>query len=938
MLPELSRVDELARSLERTEVDGGSAERGSLGPQFSASKAGNVWWVRITGQHPTGSSQPRYYYSWQLVYFERGDGDTGEHLDDTSVEEGTYDGVCPAFETTLNKHVPIDGTAIVPAWLAEDGQTLLFSYPVGASGDTTFEGPVTFEGDVTFDGSTTYNGPTIYNDDGSPYVVVADLDDFDLTSFPVQFLDVTGPFALTGIVAGVHGRRIVLCNVGSAILTLKFEHVGSAAASRICTPYTDHADVLLPPNFWVELQYDATAALGVGRWRVLFVSAIHLYGTDEAIGGLAATETDFAIDQRWPFQVWAPAAGGTRLNSLANGERGQWYWISVADGDDALTITHQDAGSTAGNLINCPAKIDYVVPPCGGCLVFYDGAFWNVVGIASHPSIVLIVNVDIVIPPPPGPNLFAILNAALTAVRTVTLPAASAVKAGTTITVVDKAGNLGSTNYLKIERAGSDTINGTTSKNLTTPYSKVEFVSDGSSKWTYNPAAAGAAASLTNTYIGVGDSGGLLSGSSNYTFVSGLTATTTEQTSGLVGHTVTHYAADAGMPNAPAWKAQRAGGTSASPSDTVAGMYVASLVGALRSTSVWSERARIDMVAASATLCDIYFKTYFGSAWNTALKIAGADGALNLGLLTATRMLSLDSSKNIATKVFDPGTFEARLTLTSGTAVTTSDVTAAGTIYLTPYEGNQVAIYDGTNWEPHTLTEISLSLTLTSGKNYDVFVYNNSGTLTLELSDAWTNDTTRDDALALQNGAYVKSGATTRRHVGVIRASGTNTTEDSLVKRFVVNRANAVDRPLFSCPAYADGNSPTSWTTTSTTYEEANAGTGSKLEFLTLGEEPSDCTVSAVPSVSASQARTGIGVDSTTTATVTTSTSLPTGATNIVGSAFVTYAAILAAGYHYFDFLVAVAAASTATYFADLQRLGSSADPKSSFIKATVRG
>lgn len=139
-----------------------------------------------------------------------------------------------------------------------------------------------------------------------------------------------------------------------------------------------------------------------------------------------------------------------------------------------------------------------------------------------------------------------------------------------------------------------------------------------------------------------------------------------------------------------------------------------------------------------------------------------------------------------------------RLTPTSGTAVTTSDVTGAGTLYFTPYNGSLIALHNGTYWQMHTFTERSLSLTLTSGKNYDVFIYDNSGTLTLELSSAWTDDTTRNDPLTTQDGVLVKSGAPTRRYLGTIRASGSNTTEDSAAKRFVWNMYNREPRYLLS--------------------------------------------------------------------------------------------------------------------------------------------
>ncbi len=76
-------------------------------------------------------------------------------------------------------------------------------------------------------------------------------------------------------------------------------------------------------------------------------------------------------------------------------------------------------------------------------------------------------------------------SAALTAVRTWTLPAASALTAGYAITVEDAFGSATQTNRLKIQRAGSDLIfppNAGTYE-ITTSYQGVTFISDGVSKW-----------------------------------------------------------------------------------------------------------------------------------------------------------------------------------------------------------------------------------------------------------------------------------------------------------------------------------------------------------------------------------------------------------------------------------------------------------------------
>ncbi len=111
---------------------------------------------------------------------------------------------------------------------------------------------------------------------------------------------------------------------------------------------------------------------------------------------------------------------------------------------------------------------------------------------------------------------------------------------------------------------------------------------------------------------------------------------------------------------------------------------------------------------------------------------------------------------------------EGRLTLTSGTPVTTSDVTAATTLYFTPYTGNRIGLNNGSAWQVHTFTELSIAIPATTDTNYDVFVYDNSGTPTLELL-AWSDATTRATAIAFNGGVYVKSGDATRRYLGTIR-------------------------------------------------------------------------------------------------------------------------------------------------------------------------
>jgi hypothetical protein len=73
---------------------------------------------------------------------------------------------------------------------------------------------------------------------------------------------------------------------------------------------------------------------------------------------------------------------------------------------------------------------------------------------------------------------------ALTAARTLTLPAASAYPAGATLTVVDESGACSATSTVTIAAAGTDTVNGAASAVLSAPNSYLALESNTANKWT----------------------------------------------------------------------------------------------------------------------------------------------------------------------------------------------------------------------------------------------------------------------------------------------------------------------------------------------------------------------------------------------------------------------------------------------------------------------
>jgi hypothetical protein len=256
-----------------------------------------------------------------------------------------------------------------------------------------------------------------------------------------------------------------------------------------------------------------------------------------------------------------------------------------------------------------------------------------------------------------------------------------------------------------------------------------------------------------------------------------------------------------------------------------------------------------------------------------------------------------------------PGTCDARLTLTTGVPVTSTDVTGASTIYLTPYQGNMIALYDGSAWVYHTLAEISLALAdLTSGKNYDVFCHDNSGTLVLTLSSAWSTDTARNEALAYQDGVRVLASDHTKRLVGTIRATGATTTEDSLLQGYVCNEAHPVLRKLRVTEATGD------WTYATQAWRPWKNNTNCKVQALFLPGYMVE-VVAGIPTKgdSSNNGRyCGIAIDSDTDLVAEICNSYITG--TVVTSTPASWRGNLSEGYHYIRPMEWSLASGTATY------------------------
>jgi len=272
-------------------------------------------------------------------------------------------------------------------------------------------------------------------------------------------------------------------------------------------------------------------------------------------------------------------------------------------------------------------------------------------------------------------------------------------------------------------------------------------------------------------------------------------------------------------------------------------------------------------------------------------------------------LIALGLGGTIAAQLdFIPG---GRLTLTSGTPVTVSDVTGATSIYYAPFIHNKVLLWDGSVWRPITFSEITLALgTITSGLPYDVFAYISAGVLALEKL-AWTNGTTRATGISIQDGRYCKTGDKTRLYLGTFYTTSTTTTEDSAAKRLLFNMYNRTLRKLKVV------DTTNSWTYSTTSWRAWNNSNANRVEVMVgLADSVIDVNFNGLGSNSAGFSfGFGIGIDSITVNSADTYTAAGSSGSIVFGQA--AYDDPLSVGYHYIQALEQGGGSGTTTFYGD---------------------
>lgn len=150
----------------------------------------------------------------------------------------------------------------------------------------------------------------------------------------------------------------------------------------------------------------------------------------------------------------------------------------------------------------------------------------------------------------------------------------------------------------------------------------------------------------------------------------------------------------------------------------------------------------------------------------------------------------LISLYNTIGATFSSSLAQIRLSTSNTEAVVTNDTKNVSTIYLHPYNGNAVGLFNTTlnRWEIKNIPNIlpfSIA-SLGANRNFDIYLYYDNNAFQLEFL-AWPSSIkgTRGPTRGVKDGARVKANDFSRRFIGCLRTVATGQTEVSFGRQWV---------------------------------------------------------------------------------------------------------------------------------------------------------
>lgn len=333
----------------------------------------------------------------------------------------------------------------------------------------------------------------------------------DLVAFQLGNL-LPATIATTQSLTGASAGNFATLGLSSAQFEVGAQSWLLNASASSATPFVIYGGSVTTPNA------QAIPVIGgqyyTALWSVYAVGHSRqtralLYAWDSA-GNLVANGTVIGASVASVSGAWQRRAATFQVPAPANRIAIYFGGVAFASGEaihiDRLGIMQGAVGTEAWGLPTVPvwgrelriSPTDPTVMQAFNAGTWQDVAKANTAGLTVNATVadnaaiapskidtarVTFSNADFTVP---SSARLVVQTGTLTAPRTVTLPAANSVQAGTEIVISDTSGTVSATNTLTVACAGADTINAATTEVMTTPRSYRRVRSNGSNAWSFD--------------------------------------------------------------------------------------------------------------------------------------------------------------------------------------------------------------------------------------------------------------------------------------------------------------------------------------------------------------------------------------------------------------------------------------------------------------------
>lgn len=200
--------------------------------------------------------------------------------------------------------------------------------------------------------------------ENTPPTLTTNQNNYAPGNYDILRLNSTGNVSITGISGGKKGRRLQLFNVGAYGITLSNLNASSLQENRFS--FVNTSDFIIPPSGNVLIYYDTTQSRWIGGDQASIYDTVN----ETTPAQIVTNQNDYDPGLSEVLRLSTDAA--RTITGISGGVKGRYLQI-INVGNFNITLSYEDASSSAANRFITPSAESTVLYPRASVRLYYDG-------------------------------------------------------------------------------------------------------------------------------------------------------------------------------------------------------------------------------------------------------------------------------------------------------------------------------------------------------------------------------------------------------------------------------------------------------------------------------------------------------------------------------------------------------------------------------------